>query len=197
MIFCLNGKHRSAQVAATCLVIFFNTIQAAFNEAIVSKSCHRGPLESPDHSSPRLGPAFPERPRGMGGMGMTPSDWFVFVSISRGCHAHCFPRRSPTRSLFCVGSCFSVVRPPAATPQKCDCNECVTPLEIDTTQVILFRQCCDFSPIRGHVPPNRAHERYRDTMEQVFKELCDVLGLPLVGFWSAEDGTAPRCCTTA
>ena len=77
------------------------------------------------------------------------------------------------------------------------CNEGGTPLEIDTTQVMLFRSCCDFSPIRGHVPPNQAQERYGDTMEQVFKELCDVLGLPLVGFWSAEDGTAPRCCTTA
>ena len=68
MIFCLNGKHRSAQVAATCLVNLFNTVQAAFNEAIVLKSCHRGPLESPDHSSPRLGPAFPKA-EGYGGDG--------------------------------------------------------------------------------------------------------------------------------
>ena len=103
MIFCLNGKHRSAQVAATCLGPFFKDTQSAFNEAIVSKSCHRGPLESTDHSSPRLGVAFPERPRGMGGMGMTPSDWFVFVSISRGCHAHCFPRRSPLGVCFALG----------------------------------------------------------------------------------------------
>lgn len=77
------------------------------------------------------------------------------------------------------------------------CNEGGTPLEIDTTQVMLFRSCCDFSPLRGHVPPIKATERYRLVMDQILKELGDVLGVPLVGFWSAEDGTAPRCCTTA
>ena len=77
------------------------------------------------------------------------------------------------------------------------CNEGGTPLEIDTTQVILFRSCCDFSPLRGHVPPLKAHERYAKVMDQLVKELGDVLGVPLVGFWSAEEGTGPRCCTTA
>ena len=146
---------------------------------------------------PPIMPRFPGGRGVWGGMGMTPSDWFVFVSISRGCHALCFPRRSPTRSLFCVGSCFSVVRPPAATPQKCDCNECVTPLEIDTTQVILFRQCCDFSPISGHVPPLRCIERYTDNIVNLFRDLGDVLGVPLGWFWRAEAGTGPRGCTAA
>jgi hypothetical protein len=77
------------------------------------------------------------------------------------------------------------------------CNEGGTPLEIDTTQVMLFRSCCDFSPLRGHVPPIKATERYRAVMEQLIKELGDVLGVPLAGFWSAVEGTGPRCCTTA
>ena len=62
MIYCLNGKHRSAQVAATCLAYFFREPQAAFNEVIVWKSCLRGPAESPDHSSPDL----PRSPEGRG-----------------------------------------------------------------------------------------------------------------------------------
>jgi hypothetical protein len=62
---------------------------------------------------------------------------------------------------------------------------------------MLFRSCCDFSPMRGHVPPVIAAERFRKVMEDLIKELGDVLGVPLVGFWSAEEGTGPRCCTTA
>lgn len=77
------------------------------------------------------------------------------------------------------------------------CNEGGTPLEIDTTQVMLFRSCCDFSPLRGHVPPLQAIERYRAVMAKIIQELGDVLGVPLAGFWSAVEGTGPRCCTTA
>ena len=44
---------------------------------------------------PPIMPRFPGGRGVWGGMGMTPSDWFVFVSMSRGCHAHCFPRRFP------------------------------------------------------------------------------------------------------
>ncbi len=43
LIFCLNGKHCSVQVAATCLWTYFDTVQAAFNVAIVLNSCRRRP----------------------------------------------------------------------------------------------------------------------------------------------------------
>ena len=49
----------------------------------------------------------------------------------------------------------------------------------------------------GHVPPLRAVERYVHTMMELTKELGDVLGVPLVCFWSAQADKGPRGCTTA
>ena len=59
---------------------------------------------------------------------------------------------------------------------------------MDTPQVRSCRPCCDFSPLSGHVPPAKCLERYLPALGEVYKDLGDVLGVPLGLFWRADAG---------